>query len=108
MQRLLLITLTILTLTACSTLPEELNTRTADAPITDYQQWKNTPLVSKKEVRLGGVITKITNQKDKTRIEIANIPISSIGKPELIKRLKVDLLHMLMVFSILLIMKKAA
>lgn len=83
MKRLLLIALTTLALTACSTLPEELNIRTADTPITDYQQWKNTPPESKKEVRLGGVITQITNQKDKTRIEIANIPISSTGKPDI-------------------------
>ncbi|OEF24048.1 Slp family lipoprotein [Vibrio rumoiensis] len=88
MKRLLLIALTFLGLTACSTLPEELNAHTTDAPITNYQQWESvssdpTKAAPEKDVRLGGIITQITNQKEKTRIEIANLPISSTGKPDI-------------------------
>ncbi len=35
------------------------------------------------DVRLGGIIAKVDNFKDKTRLEIVNLPISKSGKPDI-------------------------
>ena len=70
-----------LVLSACSTLPEVLK---SDNPqlLTEYDTWKyaNT---SQPSVRLGGVIAKVTNLENKTRIEVVNLPISNSGKPDI-------------------------
>lgn len=82
MKRYCWLFLMLIGLSACSSLPPELET-TSTQPISDYQQWINTDPNKVVDVRLGGVIAKVTNLKDKTRIEIVNLPISSTGKPSL-------------------------
>ena len=69
------------TLTACSTLPENL---ASDNPAlqTDYSRWQASASQAQ-ELRLGGVIASVTNLKDKTRVEIVNLPIGSNGKPDI-------------------------
>ena len=68
-------------LVGCSSLPKELES-SSEVVITDYQQWVNQ-LPEANAVRLGGVIAKVTNLKDKSRVEIVNMPISNSGKPDL-------------------------
>jgi outer membrane lipoprotein len=68
-------------LVGCSSLPTELEA-SSEPVITDYQEWVNQ-LPDAKDVRLGGVIAKVTNLKDKSRVEVVNMPISSSGKPDL-------------------------
>lgn len=77
----LLVFSTALTLSACSSLPESLK---SDNPqlITDYSVWQSSE-DAQSEVRLGGLIAKVTNLKDKTRIEVVNLPINSAGKPDI-------------------------
>ncbi len=67
--------------TACSSLPETLK---SDNPqlVSDFNQWQAAP-VQNQQVRLGGVIASITNLSDKTRLEIVNLPINSVGKPDI-------------------------
>lgn len=71
----------LLVLSACSSLPENL---VSDNPniITDYQVWQ-TSSIDNSEVRLGGLIADVQNLEDKTRIEVVNLPISSSGKPDI-------------------------
>ncbi len=71
----------VLLTAACSTLPENLTTTNPNV-VTDFQQWQAEPS-QQQEVRMGGVIAKITNLTDKTRLEIVNLPINSVGKPDL-------------------------
>jgi len=68
-------------LSACSSLPGELNA-SSESVITDYQTWVSSAN-AQQEVRLGGVIAKVTNLKDKTRIEVVNVPIDSVGRPSM-------------------------
>lgn len=82
MTKLIVIVFFSVMLSACSSLPESLVT-TNEKVITDYQEWLNTPVKEVNEVRLGGIIAKVTNLKNKTRIEVVNLPISSSGKPNL-------------------------
>lgn len=82
MKKLCLILVILVGLSACASLPPELATQ-SQQPITDYQQWVNSDPKQSHEVRLGGVIAKVTNLKDRTRLEIVNLPISSTGKPSL-------------------------
>lgn len=82
MKKLCVILFILVGLTACASLPPELATQ-SEQPITDYQQWLNSDPAQAQEVRLGGVITKVTNLKDKTRLEIVNLPISKAGRPSL-------------------------
>ncbi|MEZ9777731.1 Slp family lipoprotein [Vibrio sp. 10N.261.54.A5] len=79
--RLIALSLGVLVLAGCSSLPSELEAK-SEPVISDYQQWVDQ-LPEAKSVRLGGVISKVTNLKDKTRIEVANMPISSSGKPDI-------------------------
>lgn len=60
----------------CSSLPTELEA-SSEPVITDYQEWVNQ-LPEAKDVRLGGVIAKVTNLKDKSRVEVVNMPILSM------------------------------
>lgn len=69
-----------LLISACSTLPSELEAN-SEQVITDYQSWTSTDTAHNSQVRLGGVIAKVTNLKDKTRIEVVNVPIDSAGRP---------------------------
>ncbi|WP_099609737.1 Slp family lipoprotein [Vibrio coralliilyticus] len=71
----------LVALTACSTLPENLASNNPDLQ-TDYSGWQASA-AKKQELRLGGVIASVTNLKDKTRVEVVNLPISSNGKPDI-------------------------
>lgn len=87
MKTLIIATLSLFFLSACSSLPTGLQSRTEN-PIVDYQT-----LISNKrseepvelDVRLGGVIASIDNMADKTRIEIVNLPLTSGGRPDIKK-----------------------
>ena len=78
-----LLFLCVLFLAGCSSLPKEL----ASSQTTTLIEYDAFVTAAKKdetaEVRLGGVIARIDNLKDTTRIEIVNLPISSSGKPDL-------------------------
>ncbi|WP_105902444.1 Slp family lipoprotein [Vibrio gangliei] len=82
MKKLSVFLFVLIDIAGCSSLPTELETQ-SQQPITDYQQWVNSDPDQTADVRLGGVITKVTNLQDKTRLEIVNLPISSAGKPSL-------------------------
>lgn len=71
----------LLLLSACSTLPENLK---SDDPllVSDYAVWSSAQQ-SQSNVRLGGVIASVANLKDKTRVEVVNLPINSNGKPDI-------------------------
>ncbi|WP_375753200.1 Slp family lipoprotein [Vibrio sp. HN007] len=69
-------------LSACSSLPDQLASNNENL-ITDYGQWISLDANKDTELRLGGMIANVTNLEDKTRIEIANMPIKSNGKPNL-------------------------
>lgn len=74
--------LSALLLSACATLPVQLNAQSENL-ITDYASWSDSNPASGDEVRLGGVIASVTNLADQTRIEIVNLPIDSVGRPSL-------------------------
>lgn len=76
--------LSILLLSGCSSLPLEL-TSTQPNTITEYPAFLTAAESEQsQEVRLGGVIARIDNQTDKTRIEVVNLPVSpSSGKPDI-------------------------
>lgn len=80
-SRCLLAITTLLFVSACSSLPENLD---SDNPnlITDYQTWQASD-VKQSQVRLGGMIANVTNLEDKTRIEVVNLPIGSSAKPDI-------------------------
>ncbi|EGA68566.1 starvation-inducible outer membrane lipoprotein [Vibrio sinaloensis DSM 21326] len=71
----------LLILSACSSLPEELK---SDNPqlVTEYETWKSDK-TGDYSVRLGGVIAKVTNLENSTRVEVVNLPISKSGKPDI-------------------------
>ncbi len=79
--RVMLVVGTLMLTAACASLPETLTTTNPNV-ITDFSQWQAAP-GQDQQVRLGGVIAKITNLSDKTRLEIVNLPINSAGKPDL-------------------------
>ena len=66
---------------ACSTLPEGLVSTNPNLQ-TNYSAWNSTLDVTQ-ELRLGGVIASVKNLKNKTRIEVVNLPIGSSGKPNI-------------------------
>ncbi|GAD81310.1 Slp family lipoprotein [Vibrio ezurae] len=66
----------------CSSLPEALVSKN-DAVVTDYDTWLNDEQGDTAELRLGGVIAKVTNLESKTRLELVNLPINSGGKPDI-------------------------
>lgn len=72
----------LLLLAGCSALPPELESDEASV-ITQYSQWHAMMTHKGTPVRLGGVIVKVTNLRDKTRLEMVNIPIDASGKPDL-------------------------
>ncbi|GLT19796.1 starvation lipoprotein Slp [Vibrio zhanjiangensis] len=81
MFRFVVLTLFIFGISACSTLPEELMSSNPDVQ-TNYSDWKMS-VESSQELRLGGVIASVTNLKDKTRLEVVNLPIGLTGKPDI-------------------------
>ncbi|MBL4829563.1 MAG: Slp family lipoprotein [Aliivibrio sp.] len=81
MNHRLFIVLFSLFLSACSTLPEALQSHTPK-PMMTLQQLVDDQ-GSGSDVRLGGVIAKVDNLQEKTRIEVVNMPISSVGKPNI-------------------------
>ncbi|MCG6266518.1 Slp family lipoprotein [Vibrio furnissii] len=76
------VALTALLLSACASLPEEL-TATSDAVVTDYAAWTQLDPSQHHEVRLGGVIAKVTNLAHQTRVEVVNLPVDNAGRPSL-------------------------
>lgn len=81
MYKLPLVLFATLLLVACSHLPQSLQS-SAENVLTNYSAWgEDTPNAA--PVRLGGVIAKVTNLKDKTRVEVVNLPIGSNGKPDI-------------------------
>ncbi|MCW8335124.1 Slp family lipoprotein [Vibrio sp. SCSIO 43135] len=77
-----LILVSVLLVSACSSLPQNLESESPNL-ISDYQQWLDSDSSNTLDVRLGGIIAKVTNLDDKTRLEVVNMPISSAGKPDL-------------------------
>ncbi|GAM55614.1 starvation lipoprotein slp paralog [Vibrio ishigakensis] len=69
-------------LSGCASLPESLKTEDQNL-VTDYQTWINAPQESLTTVRLGGVIAKVDNEAERTRIEVVNLPIENNGKPDI-------------------------
>lgn len=70
----------VLGLFGCATMPPELSTNNANV-VTDYKSLSQA--VSSSEVRLGGVIAGVKNLKDKTRVEVVNLPLTTNGKPDI-------------------------
>ncbi|MGF1908225.1 Slp family lipoprotein [Vibrio kasasachensis] len=73
--------LALFALTACTSIPEQL---ASDNPniVTDYLVWQQQ-LDNPVDVRMGGVIANVKNLEDRTRIEVVNLPINSVGKPDI-------------------------
>ncbi|TKF23884.1 Slp family lipoprotein [Vibrio genomosp. F6] len=69
-------------LSGCSSLPAELVSRT-ETPILTYQNWLDTDPDTKADIRIGGVIAQVTNLENRSRIEVVNLPLNSVGKPDL-------------------------
>ncbi|GAB7220631.1 Slp family lipoprotein [Vibrio comitans] len=82
MYRVLTALLLGLALAGCSSLPDSL-VSSNEKIVTDYGDWVNSAPEEVSEVRLGGVIAKITNLEAKTRLEIVNLPIAKNGKPDI-------------------------
>lgn len=72
-----------LLLVGCSSLPQDLESN-QQTTLVDYHTFSDAAHAGKNvEVRLGGIVARLDNLADKTRIEIVNLPISSSGKPNL-------------------------
>ncbi|MEF1310964.1 Slp family lipoprotein [Vibrio mytili] len=69
-------------LSACGSLPQEL-TATTEQVVMDYKTFAEAEGQVSTDVRLGGIIAKVENLEDKTRVEIVNLPISDTGQPTL-------------------------
>ncbi|ANQ16477.1 Slp family lipoprotein [Vibrio natriegens] len=81
-RHIFLVLLAAFGLSACSSLPEELNA-TTEQVLTDYKTFAESQGLVNSDVRLGGIIAKVDNFKDKTRVEIVNLPISETGRPDI-------------------------
>ncbi|GAD88247.1 MULTISPECIES: Slp family lipoprotein [Vibrio] len=82
MVRILGILILSAVMAGCSSLPEPL-VSSNKAVITDYDTWLNDEQGDAAEIRLGGVIAKVTNLEQKTRLELVNLPIGKNGKPDI-------------------------
>ncbi|MDF2155285.1 Slp family lipoprotein [Vibrio sp. CAU 1672] len=82
--RTLLALLAAIGLSACSSLPEELNASTEQV-VTDYEAFARAQGQVREDVRLGGIIARVDNMKDQTRLEVVNLPINKSGKPNIDK-----------------------
>ncbi len=69
-------------ITACSSLPPELENDSTNL-VTNYSQFAKAQATKNKPVRLGGVVAKVTNLPQQTRLEIVNLPIDSTGRPDI-------------------------
>ena len=72
-----------ITLTACTTLPDKLQTAEGEqlAPFTQLENEYKINL--SKRARWGGVIAEVNNLKDKTMLEIVYFPQNSSGRPKI-------------------------
>lgn len=71
-----------LVLTACSAIPEKLQLG-ADTPLTNYQDALAVSYSdSVAQARWGGVIAKVDNLKNSTRIEVVHFELSSSARPK--------------------------
>lgn len=80
--RLLVILIGASLLGACTSLPQSIESNNPKV-ITDYQSWSKSDTTVGSEVRLGGVIAKVTNLKKQTRIEVVDLPINASGQPNI-------------------------
>ena len=81
-RRILLAIIVAFGLSACSSLPEEL-TASTEQVLMDYKAFAEDQGQVANDVRLGGVIAKVDNLKDQTRLEIVNLPINKSGIPDI-------------------------
>ncbi|WP_032468377.1 Slp family lipoprotein [Vibrio sp. RC586] len=72
-----------LLLSACASLPPELGKPDDKTVVTEYAAWLDLDPAAKSPVRMGGVVANISNQKDRTRVELVNLPIDSAGRPNI-------------------------
>lgn len=79
----LLVPTMALLLSACANLPPELGNQDDKSVVTQYSIWLELDPAAKSRVRMGGVVANISNQKDRTRIELVNLPIDSAGRPNI-------------------------
>lgn len=82
MRKIISILLFVGALSACSSLPPALVLE-GETVITDYNHWLASPSDEVLPVRLGGIIAKVTNLESRTRVEVVNMPIDGVGKPNL-------------------------
>jgi len=68
-------------LTGCVSLPSELESNNENL-IVKYANWEPQTEVGT-AVRLGGVIASVENDKNRTRLDIVNLPLTQSGKPNL-------------------------
>ena len=78
-----LLLFSIVAISACTSLPKQLDSTNPEL-VTDYALWKAAP-EKNNELRLGGVIAKVTNLKSSTRVEVVNLISDFTGKPDLNK-----------------------
>ncbi|ATD26838.1 Slp family lipoprotein [Vibrio cholerae] len=79
----LLIPTMALLLSACASLPPELGNPDDKSVVTQYSAWLERDPATQSPVRMGGVVANIGNQKDRTRVELVNLPIDSAGRPNI-------------------------
>lgn len=72
-----------LLLSACTSLPPELGNPDDKSVVTQYSAWLELDPASTAPVRMGGVVANISNQKERTRVELVNLPIDSAGRPNI-------------------------
>lgn len=83
MFRVLFLGLLTAFMVGCASVPESLRTQ-SESPVTDFMLIRDNPAIAQdQEVRLGGVIAAIYNEKRRTRIEIVSLPLTSDGRPKL-------------------------
>lgn len=77
----LIMSFTLLSLSACSMFPDEIATEN-EAALVDYAQATANPQQTVgQSARWGGVIADVRNGKDFTIIEMVNFPLKSWGRP---------------------------
>jgi len=82
MRRYLFVLLTLFVLGGCSSLPENLTAKSPNL-ITDFSLWTSQVDTYQDDVRLGGVIAKVSNLESQTRLEVVNMPINDVAKPDI-------------------------
>ena len=81
MIRTLFLGLAAVFMVGCASVPESLETQ-SENPITDFALIVKQPKWAEgQEVRLGGIIAVIDNEKHRTRIEIVSLPLTGDGRP---------------------------